>query len=106
MQGRCRKNQTGSSGIGIGCFSEKGYAKATFDEIAARAGFTKGAVYWYFRNKADLVAALIIEYVGRKREELMPNVPEGNTLENLLEYFVLWADAGEKTCAFPGSTGL
>ena len=75
-------------------FSEKGYAKATFDEIAARAGFTKGAVYWYFRNKADLVAALIIEYVGRKREELMPNVPEGNTLENLLEYFVLWADAG------------
>ena len=27
-------------------FSEKGYAKATFDEIAARAGFTKGAVYW------------------------------------------------------------
>ena len=34
-------------------FSEKGYAKATFDEIAARAGFTKGAVYWYFRNKAD-----------------------------------------------------
>ena len=81
-------------------FSEKGYAKATFDEIAARAGFTKGAVYWYFRNKADLVAALIIEYVGRKREELMPNVPEGNTLENLLEYFVLWADAGEKDLRF------
>lgn len=81
-------------------FSEKGYAKATFDEIAARAGFTKGAVYWYFRNKVDLVAALIIEYVGRKREELMPNVPEGNTLENLLEYFVLWADAGEKDLRF------
>lgn len=87
-------------------FSEKGYAKATFDEIAARAGFTKGAVYWYFRNKADLVAALIIEYVGRKREELMPNVPEGNTLENLLEYFVLWAMPEKRICGFPGLTGL
>lgn len=81
-------------------FSEKGYAKATFDEIAARAGFTKGAVYWYFRNKADLVAALVIEYVGRKREELMPRVPAGNTLENLLEYFVLWAEAGKRDLRF------
>ena len=81
-------------------FSEKGYAKATFDEIAARAGFTKGAVYWYFRNKADLVAALIMEYVGRKREELMPSVPDGNTLDNLLEYFVLWADAGKRDLRF------
>ena len=51
-------------------FSEKGYVKATFDEIAARAGFTKGAVYWYFRNKADLVSALISEYMERKRSEI------------------------------------
>lgn len=72
-------------------FSEKGYAKATFDEIAARAGFTKGAVYWYFRNKADLVAALISEYMERKRIELMPDIPEGDTLDDLLDYFTLWA---------------
>ena len=73
-------------------FSEKGYAKATFDEIAARAGFTKGAVYWYFRNKADLVAALIKEYMERKRSELVPNIPEGDTLDDLLDYFTLWAE--------------
>lgn len=73
-------------------FSEKGYAKATFDEIAARAGFTKGAVYWYFRNKADLVAALIKEYMERKRTELVPNIPEGDTLDDLLDYFTLWAE--------------
>ena len=72
-------------------FSEKGYAKATFDEIALRAGFTKGAVYWYFRNKADLVAALIGEYMEKKRAELMPNIPQGDTLDDLLEYFTLWA---------------
>lgn len=72
-------------------FSEKGYAKATFDEIASRAGFTKGAVYWYFRNKADLVAALIVEYMERKRQELAQNIPEGDTLEDLLDYFTVWA---------------
>ena len=57
-------------------FSEKGYAKATFDEIALRAGFTKGAIYWYFRNKADLVAALIVEYMERKRTEISADIPD------------------------------
>lgn len=81
-------------------FSDKGYAKATFDEIAARAGFTKGAVYWYFRNKADLVAALIIEYTESKRLEILPRLPDGNTLDDLLEYFIQWADAGAKDLRF------
>lgn len=81
-------------------FSDKGYAKATFDEIAARAGFTKGAVYWYFRNKADLVGALILEYVGAKRQELIKSLPEGNTFDDLLEYFILWADAAVKDLKF------
>ncbi len=72
-------------------FSQKGYAKTTFDEIAARAGFTKGAVYWYFKNKADLLAALIVEYHCKKLEEVSPLLPIENTLDNLLEYFLIWA---------------
>ncbi len=81
-------------------FSDKGYAKATFDEIAARAGFTKGAVYWYFRNKADLVAALIMEYTESKYKELEADIPTGNSFEDLLEYFIQWASAGEKDLRF------
>ena len=45
-------------------FYEKGYSKTTFDEIAKRINLTKGAVYWYFRNKPDIVAALINEYAA------------------------------------------
>lgn len=45
-------------------FYEKGYSKTTFDEIAKRINLTKGAVYWYFRNKPDIVAALINEYMS------------------------------------------
>ena len=81
-------------------FSDKGFAKATFDEIAARAGFTKGAVYWYFRNKADLVAALIIEYVATKRQEVEKTLPKGNTFDDLLEYFTQWAEVGAKDLRF------
>lgn len=46
-------------------FYEKGYSKTTFDEIAKRIDLTKGAVYWYFRNKPDIVAALINDFSER-----------------------------------------
>lgn len=46
----------------VDIFCEKGYSKTTFDEIAKRINLTKGAVYWYFRNKPDIVAAIINEY--------------------------------------------
>lgn len=72
-------------------FAEKGYAKTTFDEIATRAGFTKGAIYWYFRNKADLVSALILEYVQRKQAEIAASLPKEKTLDSLLIYFQKWA---------------
>lgn len=51
-------------------FYEKGYSKTTFDGIAARINLTKGAVYWYFRNKPDMVAALINYFAGAYLEEL------------------------------------
>lgn len=51
-------------------FYEKGYSKTTFDEIAKRINLTKGAVYWYFRNKPDIVAALINEYASEHLKKL------------------------------------
>jgi AcrR family transcriptional regulator len=37
---------------------EKGYAKATLEEVAARAGMTTGAIYGNFRNRDELFIAL------------------------------------------------
>ncbi len=76
-------------------FAEKGFAKATFDEIAIRAGFTKGAIYWYFRNKADLLAALIVEYVQRKQKEIAGNLSVGNRLDDLLKDLSVWAEMSQ-----------
>lgn len=39
-------------------FLDKGVAKATLEEIAQEADVTRGAVYWHFKNKADIFAAL------------------------------------------------
>jgi AcrR family transcriptional regulator len=40
-------------------FSRRGYDRASVDEIAAEAGFSKGAVYSNFSSKEDLFLALI-----------------------------------------------
>jgi AcrR family transcriptional regulator len=40
-------------------FSQKGYANATFHEIAERAGLTRGAIYWHFSDKYQLLDAVL-----------------------------------------------
>ena len=63
-------------------FYEKGYSKTTFDEIAKRINLTKGAVYWYFRNKPDIVAALINDFV-QKHIKRLAEFRAGKEEENL-----------------------
>jgi len=39
-------------------FRDRGVAHTSLEEIAAAAGVTRGAVYWHFKDKADLFSAL------------------------------------------------
>lgn len=39
-------------------FAERGYASATLDGVAKRAGLTKGALYHHFRDKRELFEAV------------------------------------------------
>jgi AcrR family transcriptional regulator len=45
-------------------FAEKGFAAARMEDIAARAGVTKGTIYLYFRNKEDVFKSLARQHVG------------------------------------------
>lgn len=40
-------------------FAERGFAATSTRELSERLGFTKAALYYYFRTKDDLLAALI-----------------------------------------------
>lgn len=48
-------------------FSEKGFAAAKLDEIARRAGVSKGTLYLYFKDKEDLFRAVV-------RDTVAPNI--------------------------------
>jgi AcrR family transcriptional regulator len=44
-------------------YARQGFAGATLDEVAAEAGFTKGAVYAHFGSKENLLMALLQEHL-------------------------------------------
>ena len=50
--------------------AERGFHGASLDEVAAAAGFTKGAVYSNFKNKEDLFLALLETLHAREMEDL------------------------------------
>lgn len=62
-------------------FYEKGFSRTTFDEIARRINLTKGAVYWHFRNKADVIAALVVQKISEQKKHYSDVRPK--TLEEL-----------------------
>jgi AcrR family transcriptional regulator len=51
-----------------GVVAERGLAAATLDQVAAAAGFTKGAVYSNFASKDELFLALLQEQVTARVE--------------------------------------
>jgi AcrR family transcriptional regulator len=58
----------------LAVFAEKGFAQASVDEIAERAGYSKGAVYWHFDSKDDLFWSLLesrIEEPWRRSIEML-----------------------------------
>ncbi len=40
-------------------FHAQGVSRTSLNEIALKAGATRGAIYWHFKDKADLVNAMI-----------------------------------------------
>lgn len=42
----------------MGCFADHGYHESSIDEIAAHAGLSKGAIYYHFAGKRDILIGL------------------------------------------------
>src|SRR5205809_4591718 len=54
-------------------FVERGFAAARLEEVARRAGVTKGTVYLYFKNKEALFKAVV-------RETIVPVIAKGEAM--------------------------
>lgn len=76
-------------------FDEKGYQAATLSEIAESTGVTRGALYWHFKNKADILTALAEIHLQPFQKQL-DSIPADNVWPNLTAiYAALFAEIGD-----------
>ena len=78
-------------------FAERGFAGTRVDDIAARAGVSKGTLYLYFKDKEEIFGAVVRNTVAPNiamiRETVAAsNVPFRLIVQSLLERFVDMAE--------------
>jgi AcrR family transcriptional regulator len=70
-------------------FLEKGYHGTSVDDITQAAGLTKGALYWHFRSKEDLLKRIVEEFEKRFLDGLIQAVKNvrGDTHDKFEKFF-------------------
>src|SRR2546425_3119213 len=58
----------------VDCFARLGYQGTTIDRIARDAGVTKGAVYYHFRDKEQLLFEAVKDHVGEFERQVLAEV--------------------------------
>ena len=64
-------------------FAEKGFAAAKLEEIAKRAGVSKGTLYLYFKDKEELFRAVVRDTVAPNIDAVREAAGPGRTCPSL-----------------------
>lgn len=76
-------------------FAEKGVSRTSLQDIAQAAGLSRGAIYWHFKNKADLFNAMM-ERITLPMEEALHQIGHDGGLDPLDELLCAILDAMRK----------
>ncbi len=73
-------------------FVEKGFAATRAEEVAARAGVSKGTLFLYFQSKEELFKAVVRENISGRFSEWNNEIPhfEGSTSDMLVYCLNSW----------------
>lgn len=75
----------------LALFAEFGYAQTRLDDVAARAGISKGTVYLYFASKQDLFEAVVQDRVTPWLEAISSQtINDQDPTEQVLRNFLNW----------------
>jgi AcrR family transcriptional regulator len=75
--------------------AERGCDNMTFDDVAKKLGVSKGAIYWYFKRKEDLIAAVLDKFrtdIERTTFESYYNRPIDELFSTIFDRFALTDD--------------
>jgi AcrR family transcriptional regulator len=77
----------------LACFKERGFAGTRLEDVAAKAGVTKGTIYLYYSSKEELFEAVVRNVVTPNIDRLEAALAEGSPVAVLLErLFSFWAE--------------
>lgn len=68
-------------------FAEHGFDAPSLDAICARAGFTRGAFYVHFRDREDLMVAVLDTAIGAFLDAMIASGGEGDDLARTVDRF-------------------
>src|SRR6266852_7279626 len=60
--------------IAIDCFARYGYQGKSIDRIASAAGVTKGAIYYHFRDKEQLLFEAVKDRIAEFEQRILGSV--------------------------------
>ena len=80
--------------VALESFAKRGYALTTFNDIAKKIHLTKGAIFWHFKTKEDLLAALLV-WLQESFDPFKP-LETASTLDEVRAAFLSWAEVLEK----------
>ena len=69
----------------IQVFAREGFHQARMDDIAREAGLSKGAIYWYFKSKDKIIAALVTSFFDREFSIVEEWVNNADSARNILQ---------------------
>ena len=73
-------------------FSKKSYDLSTLNDIASASGLTRGAIYWHFQDKTDILKELTHIHLGEFLNKIKVEFcnREGNSLDKIESIFKLY----------------
>jgi AcrR family transcriptional regulator len=72
----------------IGVFAQHGFDAATTDDIARSAGLSKGGLYWHFKSKDDILAAILMQLFDQELGALQQLIVAEGTVAPRLRQLV------------------
>ena len=66
--------RTHLTAVAIDCFARYGYQGTSIDRIASAAGVTKGALYYHFRDKEELLFAAVKDRITEFEQRIVGSV--------------------------------
>jgi AcrR family transcriptional regulator len=82
-------------------FAERGYEEAKVEDIAAAAGYSKGAYYFHFGSKEDILLQLLEHWTGEQTERLKAFEEASPAAAALLETLEAFLSYGERAVVWP-----